>query len=110
MQQAQEEPGRKRRQQRIGEDDAGSRQCRDDGGAMRTIGLDEFRCDEAAEENPQGLHGVVVADHLGRHAVALHDEREQREHQPEREAEYADRSDGGEQIDPALPIHGLACG
>ena len=54
------------------------------------------------------MHGGVVADDVRRHALALHDEGEQREHQPEGEAEDGDGGDRRQQVDDALPIHGAA--
>jgi len=60
---------------------------------------------EVGMPDAERLHRRVVADHFRRHAVLLHDQGEEREHQAEREAEDGDRGDGGDEVDQALPIH-----
>ena len=89
----------------IGEHDRRRDPRRDDDHELRPEASDEPRHDEAGKQDAERRHRRVVADHLRRDAFPLHEQRQQREHQSEREAEHDDRGDRRGKIDEALTKH-----
>jgi hypothetical protein len=61
--------------------------------------------EEQRQRDAERLHRGIVADHIRADAARLHDQRQQREHQSQREAENRDGGDGRNEIDETLAVH-----